>query len=84
MKEEENQCLTSTSIRTLAFKRLRIFISKKDQPSTSVFDRLKMTNVQHEKKMKTLKVKSLHKENNDEKIHSRVTSRTKRKLFVDT
>ena len=41
MKEEENQCLTSTSTQTLAFKRLSISTSKKYQPSTSVFDRLK-------------------------------------------
>ena len=42
-----------------------------------------MTSDQHEKEMKTLKVKSLHEENNGEKIHSCVSSRMKRKLFVD-
>ena len=42
-----------------------------------------MTNDQHEKEMKTLKVKSLHEEKNDEKIHSRVPSRMKRRLSVD-
>ena len=50
----------STFTQTSAFKRLSIFTSKKDRPSTSVFDHLKMTNDQHEKEMKTLKVKSLH------------------------
>ena len=69
-KEEENQCPTSTSTRTLAFKRLSIFTSKKDQPSTFVFDRLKMTIDHHEKEMKALKVKSLHEENIDKKIKS--------------
>ena len=69
-KEEEYQCPTSTSTRTSTFKRLNISTSKKDQLSTSVFDRLNMTSDQHEKDMKTLKVKSLHEENNDEKIHS--------------
>ena len=33
--------------------------------------------------MKTLKVKSLHEENNDKKIHSRVPSRMNRRLSVD-
>ena len=42
-----------------------------------------MTNDQHEKTMKTLKVKSLHKENNGEKIRSCVLSRMKKKLSVD-
>ena len=42
-----------------------------------------MTSDQHEKEIKTLKVKSLHEENNVEKIHSRVLSRMKRKLYVD-
>ena len=82
-KEEENQCLKSTFTRTSAFKRLSISTSKKDQPSTSVFDRLNMTNDQHEKEMKTLKVKSLHEENNDEKIRSCVLSCMKKKLSVD-
>ncbi|KAA0032935.1 retrotransposon gag protein [Cucumis melo var. makuwa] len=45
-KEEENQCQISTSTRTSAFKRLSISTSKKDRPSTSAFDRLKMTNDQ--------------------------------------
>ena len=67
-KEEENQCSTSTCTRTSDFKRLSISTSKKDQPSTSVFDRLNMTSDRHEKEMKTLKVKSLHEENNGEKI----------------
>ena len=82
-KEEESQCSTSTSTQTSAFKRLSISISKKDQPSTSVFDRLNMTNDQHEKEIKTLKVKSLHEENNGEKICSCVLSRMNRKLSVD-
>ncbi|KAA0063431.1 Retrotransposon gag protein [Cucumis melo var. makuwa] len=82
-KEEENQCPTSTSTRTSAFKRLSIFTSKKDRPSTSVFDRLKMKNDQ-QREMKILKTKIFHEENNnDEKIHSRVPSRMKRKLSVD-
>ena len=42
-----------------------------------------MTSDQHEKEMKTLKVKSLHEENNNEKIDSRVPSRMKRRLSVD-
>ena len=42
-----------------------------------------MTSDQHEKEMKTLKAKSLHGENNDEKIHNHVPSRMKRKMFVD-
>ena len=73
----------STSFRTSAFKRLDIFTSKKDRPSTSVFYRLKMTNDQRESEMKTLKEKPFHEENNDDKILSRVPSRMKRKLSVD-
>ena len=42
-----------------------------------------MTSDQHEKEMKTLKIKSLYEENNDEKIHSRVPSCMKRKLSID-
>ena len=42
-----------------------------------------MTSDQHKKEMKTLKVKSLHEENNNEKIHSRVPSRMKRRLSID-
>ena len=82
-KEEENKCSTSTSTRTSTFKMLSISTSKKDQPSTFIFDRLKMTSDQHDKEMKTLKVKSLHEENNGEKIRSHVPSRMKRKLFID-
>ena len=41
--KEENQCPTSTSTLTSAFKRLSISPSKKDQPSTSIFYGLKMT-----------------------------------------
>ena len=33
--------------------------------------------------MKTLKAKPFREENNDDKIHSQVSSRMKRKLFVD-
>ncbi|KAA0035697.1 retrotransposon gag protein [Cucumis melo var. makuwa] len=82
-KEEENQYPTFTSTQTSAFKRLCISISKKDRPSTSAFDRLKMTNDQQQKEMKTLKAKSFYEENNDDKIHSHVLSRMKRKLSVD-
>ncbi|KAA0031634.1 hypothetical protein E6C27_scaffold139G004030 [Cucumis melo var. makuwa] len=82
-KEEENQCPTSTYTRTLAFKRLSISTSKKDRPSTSAFDRLKKTNDQQQKEMKSLKAKLFHEENDDDKIHSRVPSRMKRKLSVD-
>ncbi|KAA0051327.1 Retrotransposon gag protein [Cucumis melo var. makuwa] len=82
-KEEENQCPTSTSTRTSAFKRLTISTSKKDRPSTSIFDHLKMTNDQ-QREMKILKTKIFHEKNNDDgKIHSRVSSRMKRKLSVD-
>ncbi|KAA0050143.1 retrotransposon gag protein [Cucumis melo var. makuwa] len=82
-KEEENQCPTSTSTRTSAFKRLSISTSKKDQPSTYVFYRLKMTN-DPQREMKILKTKIFHEENNDDgKIHSRVPSRMKRKLSID-
>ena len=72
----------STFTRTSAFKRLSISTLKKDQPSTSVFDRLNMTSDQHEKEIKTLKVKSLEG-NNGEKIRSCVSSHIKRKLSVD-
>ncbi|KAA0033937.1 hypothetical protein E6C27_scaffold43059G001310 [Cucumis melo var. makuwa] len=82
-KKEENQCPTSTYARTLAFKRLSISTSKKHRPSTSAFDRLKMTNDQQQREMKTLKPKPFHEENDDDKIHSRVPSRMKRKLSVD-
>ncbi|KAA0050345.1 gag protease polyprotein [Cucumis melo var. makuwa] len=82
-KEEENQYPTSTYTRTSAFKRLSISTSKKDRPSTSSFDRLKMTNDQQQREMKSLKAKPFHEENGDDKIHSRVPSRMKRKLSVD-
>ncbi|KAA0050795.1 hypothetical protein E6C27_scaffold404G00480 [Cucumis melo var. makuwa] len=82
-KEEENQSPSSTSTRTSAFKRLNIFTSKKDRPSASAFDRLKMTNDQYQREMKTLKAKSFQEENDNDKIHSRVPSRMKRKLSVD-
>ncbi|TYK02797.1 retrotransposon gag protein [Cucumis melo var. makuwa] len=82
-KEEENQCPTSTYARTSAFKRLSISTSKKDRPSTSSFDRLKMTNDRQQREMKSLKAKPFHEENGDDKIHSRVPSRMKRKLSVD-
>ena len=42
-----------------------------------------MTSDQREREMKTLKEKLFHEENNDSKIHSRVPSHMKRKLFVD-
>ncbi|TYK00108.1 retrotransposon gag protein [Cucumis melo var. makuwa] len=82
-KEEKNQCPTSTCTRTSAFKRLSISTSKKDRPSTSAFDRVKMINDQQQREMKSLKAKPFHEENDDDKIHSRVPSRMKRKLFVD-
>ncbi|KAA0047862.1 Retrotransposon gag protein [Cucumis melo var. makuwa] len=83
-KEEENQCPTSISTRNFSFKRLSISTSKKDRPSTSAFDRLKMTNDQQQREMKTLKAKLFLKENNDDdKINNRVPSRMKRKLSVD-
>ncbi|KAA0047911.1 retrotransposon gag protein [Cucumis melo var. makuwa] len=82
-KEEENQCPTSTYTQTSAFKRLGISASKKDRPSTSAFDHLKMTNDQQQGKMKSLKAKSFHEENNDDEIHSHVPSRMERNLFVD-
>ncbi|TYK30263.1 gag protease polyprotein [Cucumis melo var. makuwa] len=82
-KEEENQCPTSTYTRTSAFKRLSISTSKKDRPSTSAFDRPKMTNNQQQREIKSLKAKLFHEENGDDKIHSRVPSRMKRKLSVD-
>ncbi|KAA0065363.1 Retrotransposon gag protein [Cucumis melo var. makuwa] len=83
MKEEENQCPTSTSTRTSAFKKLSISTSKKDRPLTSLFDRLKMKNNQ-QREMKILKSKIFHEENNDDgKIHSRIPSRMKRKLSID-
>ncbi|TYK04215.1 gag protease polyprotein [Cucumis melo var. makuwa] len=82
-KEDENQCPTSSYTRTSAFKRLSISTSKKDRPSKSVFDRLKMTNDQQQREMKSLKAKPFHEENDDDKIHSRVPSHMKRKLSVD-
>ncbi|KAA0055462.1 retrotransposon gag protein [Cucumis melo var. makuwa] len=82
-KEEKNQCPTSTYARTSAFKRLSISTSKKHRPSTSTFDRLKMTNDQQQREMKSLKAKPFHEENDDDKIHNRVPSRMKRKLSVD-
>ncbi|KAA0041771.1 retrotransposon gag protein [Cucumis melo var. makuwa] len=82
-KKEENQCPTSTYARTSAFKRLSISTSKKHRPLTSAFDRLKMTNDQQQREMKTLKAKPFHEENDDDKIHSRVSSRMKRKFSVD-
>ena len=41
-----------------------------------------MTSDQHEREMKTLKAKPFDEESNDNKIHNRVPSRT-RKLSVD-
>ena len=82
-KEEENQCPTFTCTRTSAFKRLSISTLKKDQPSTSAFDCLKMTNDQQQREMKTFKAKPFHEENNDDKIHSRVSSCMKKKLSDD-
>ena len=82
-KEEENQCPTSTYTRTSAFKRLSISTSKKDRPSTSAFDCLKMTNDQQQREMKSSKAKPFREENDDDKIHSCAPSRMKRKLFVD-
>ncbi|TYK19591.1 hypothetical protein E5676_scaffold1274G00410 [Cucumis melo var. makuwa] len=82
MKEEENQCQMSTYTRTSAFKKLSISTSKKDQPSTFAFNCLKMTNNQQQRQMKSLKVKPFHEENNDDEIHSHVSSRMKRKLSV--
>ncbi|TYK15150.1 hypothetical protein E5676_scaffold790G00140 [Cucumis melo var. makuwa] len=81
--KEENQCPTSTYTRTSAFKRLSISTSKKHRSLTSAFDRLKMTNDQQQREMKTLKAKPFHEENDDDKIHSRVPSRMKMKLSVD-
>ncbi|KAA0061611.1 retrotransposon gag protein [Cucumis melo var. makuwa] len=82
-KEEENQCPTFIYTRTSTFKRLSISTSKKDRPSTSVFDRLKMTDDQKQREMKSLKAKPFCEENDDDKIHSCVPSRMKRKLSVD-
>ncbi|KAA0051515.1 hypothetical protein E5676_scaffold610G00560 [Cucumis melo var. makuwa] len=82
-REEENQCPTFTYTRTSKFKRLSISTLKKARPSTSAFDRLKMTNDQQQREMKSLKAKSFHEENDDDKVHSRVPSRMKRKLSVD-
>ena len=83
-KEEENQCSTLTSTQTSAFKRLSISTSKKDRPSTSAFDHLKMTNNQQQREMKILKEKLFLKENHDDcKIHSRVPSCMKRKPSVE-
>ena len=82
-KEEENQYPTFIYTRTSTFKRLSISTSKKDRPSTSAFDRLKMTNDQQQREMKSSKAKPFRKENDDDKIHSCVPSRMKRKLSVD-
>ncbi|KAA0039099.1 retrotransposon gag protein [Cucumis melo var. makuwa] len=82
-KEEENQCPTFIYTRTSTFKSLSISTSKKDRPSTSAFDRLKMTNDQQPREMKSSKAKPFHEENDDDKIHSCVPSRMKRKLSVD-
>ncbi|TYK20938.1 retrotransposon gag protein [Cucumis melo var. makuwa] len=82
-KEEENQCPTSTYARTSALKRLSISTSKKHRPSTPAFDRLKMTNDQQQREMKSLKAKPFHEENDDDKIHIRIPSRIKRKFSVD-
>ena len=38
---------------------------------------------QHERDMKTLNAKLFHEENNNNKIHSHVPSRMKRKLSID-
>ncbi|TYJ99972.1 hypothetical protein E5676_scaffold360G00130 [Cucumis melo var. makuwa] len=69
-KEEENQCPTFTSTRTSAFKRLSISTLKKDQPSTSVFDRLKMTNDQQQREMKTLKFKDFIKARSNARLET--------------
>ncbi|KAA0060715.1 gag protease polyprotein [Cucumis melo var. makuwa] len=82
-KEEENQCPTFIYTRTSTFKMLSISTSKKDRPSTSSFDRLKMTNDQQQREMKSSKAKPFREENDDDKIHSCAPSRMKRKLFVD-
>ncbi|TYK27123.1 ty3-gypsy retrotransposon protein [Cucumis melo var. makuwa] len=82
-REEENQCPTSTYTRTSAFKRLSISTSKKARPSTFAFDRVKMTNYQQQREMKSLKAKLFHEENDDNTIHSCVPSRMKRKLSID-
>ncbi|KAA0056121.1 ty3-gypsy retrotransposon protein [Cucumis melo var. makuwa] len=82
-KEEENQCPTFIYTRTSTSKRLSISTLKKDRPSTSSFDRLKMTNDQQQREMKSSKAKPFREENDDDKIHSCVPSRMKRKLFVD-
>ncbi|KAA0051997.1 hypothetical protein E5676_scaffold409G001950 [Cucumis melo var. makuwa] len=66
-----------------SFQKTKYSTSKKARPSTSAFDRLKMTKDQQQREMKSLKVKSFHEENDDDKIHSRVPSRMKRKLSVD-
>ena len=42
-----------------------------------------MTNDQQQREMKSLKAKPFHEKNDDDKIHSRVPSRMKRKLSVD-
>ncbi|TYK14647.1 hypothetical protein E5676_scaffold663G00230 [Cucumis melo var. makuwa] len=42
-----------------------------------------MTNDQQQREMKSLKAKPFHEENDDDKIHSHVPSRMKRKLSVD-
>ncbi|KAA0040625.1 hypothetical protein E5676_scaffold98G001370 [Cucumis melo var. makuwa] len=54
-REEENQCPMFTYTRTSTFKRLSISTLKKARPSTSAFDRLKMTNDQQQREMKSLK-----------------------------
>ncbi|KAA0049922.1 hypothetical protein E5676_scaffold105G00680 [Cucumis melo var. makuwa] len=76
--------IKSSTTRSSIFQRvINIFISKSDQPSTSAFDSLKMSSDRRKREMKTLKEKPLHEKNNDDKIHSCVPSRMKRKLFVD-
>ena len=82
-KEEGNQSPTSTSTLTSDLKRLSISALKKNRPSTSAYDRLKMINDQHERNLKTLKAKSFHEENNNNKIQSCVPSHMKRMLSID-
>lgn len=80
--KEEDKCLTSISARTSTFQRLSISTSKKNRPSTSTFDHLKVTYDQHERKIKTFIAKPFGEANNGKKIHSLVPSCMKRKLSV--
>ena len=64
--------LTSISTQNPTFQRLSVSTSKKNQPSTSAFECLKVIYDQHEGKMKTLMAKPSGEANNDEKSHSLV------------